>query len=249
MGNEAYRQDALYKRRFSEYITEHHRSWLDFADTLGCDLSLSDLILVDGCDRTSAWACAAWSEKTQSMRLSFAAGVTGIADGSAGLWGRWVSSQSLDMNVGPRPLVPAIDAIDTPSQSPPSDAMLIDDSPPSQVNPSLSPSVLPPRFNQWVFVRGFRMGNRATFFNRKRTRIDLRTGLKTVPTPSHSKMKGLINQQGSQEQRSSSNAGGSSQGGIESRRQPQDEEYSESDESLTDVEEVSYLPLSKSSII
>src|SRR5882724_10589482 len=69
MGDVAYRQNAVDKKRFSEYILRHHRSWLDFAEALGRDVSLSDLILVNGCDKTSEWACAAWSEKTQCVRL------------------------------------------------------------------------------------------------------------------------------------------------------------------------------------
>jgi hypothetical protein len=113
MGDVAFRQDAVEKRRYLEYIKTHYRAWLDFADALGRDLSPSDLILVDGCDKTSEWACAAWSEKAQSVMLSFVAGVPGIAEGGAGLWGRWLTSQSLDKNVGPRPLIPAVSGPDT----------------------------------------------------------------------------------------------------------------------------------------
>lgn len=101
LGDVAYRQDALDKRRFAEYIVRRHRSWLAFANKLGRDLSLTDLILVTGCDRTSEWACAAWSEKTKSARLSFIAGIPGVAQGNLSLWGRWESSHSLDKNVGP----------------------------------------------------------------------------------------------------------------------------------------------------
>lgn len=80
-------------------------------------VSLSDLILVNGCGKTSEWACAAWSEKTQSVRLSFVTGAPGISEGSPGLWRRWVSSQSLDKNVEPRPLLaPAISASGTSPQ-------------------------------------------------------------------------------------------------------------------------------------
>src|ERR1700729_2062421 len=87
MGNVAYREDASNQKQFAEYIIKHYRSWLDFADALGRDLSLSDLILVDGCDKTSEWACAAWSEKTSNMMLNFVAGAPGIVEGSACLWG------------------------------------------------------------------------------------------------------------------------------------------------------------------
>lgn len=113
MRDVAYRQDASNRKDFSLYIIKHHRSWLNFAHASGRDLSLSDLILVDGCDKTSEWACAAWSGKTRSMSLSFVAGVPGIAEGSGCLWGQWYSSESLDKNVGPQPLIPPAAAEDT----------------------------------------------------------------------------------------------------------------------------------------
>jgi hypothetical protein len=184
MGDVAYREDASNQKEFSEYIIKHHRSWLDFAGSLGCDLSLSDLILVDGCDKTSEWACAAWSEKTSSLRLNFVAGAPSIADGNACLWGQWDSSESLDKNVGPQPLIPSIAGQDTTlrltSQS--SEAMSIDDPPPLNPPAPLSPNV-PPLSNQCVFVRGFQIGDRTTWFKRKRTRIDVGSGFKTVHRP------------------------------------------------------------------
>lgn len=239
MGDVAYRKDAVYKRRFSDYITEHHRSWLDFAEALGWDLSLSDLILVDGCDKTSEWACAAWSEKTESMRLSFVAGVPGVADANAGLWGRWVSSQSLDKNVGPQPLVPVISTTDTATPLPSSDAMLTDNSPPL-ATPSLLSSTPPPS-NQCVFVRGFRMGNRSTFLNRKRTRIDVGTGLKIVPKSANSGKQTAKDSttHDSKQQSLSPTSGGSSQ----SSGELQGDEHSGSDEPSTSIEQVSSLSL------
>jgi hypothetical protein len=218
MGDVAHRQDAVDKKRFSDYFIEHHRSWLDFAR--GRDISLSDLILVDGCDKTSEWACAAWSEKTRSVKLNFVAGVPGVADGSAGLWGRWVSSQSLDKNIGPRPPIPSIGVGDTALQSP------------SSVQ-SVSPSTPQPLFNQCVFVRGFQMGDRSTFFKRKRTRIDVGNGFKGVPKPSKpQKAKNdSAAQHGSQQRFPSSTGGGESEHGS------QDVEYFESDdEPLADIE-------------
>ena len=182
MGDVAYREDASNQKEFSEYIIKHHRSWLDFAHSLGRELSPSDLILVDGCDKTSKWACAAWSEKTQSMRLNFVARAPGIAEGSAELWGRWVSSQSLDKNVGPRPLVPAISAPSTSPQLTMSESLSVDEPPSTQ--PTLSQSFMrPPSSNQCVFVRGFQMGERTNWFKRTKIRIDVGNGFVTVRKP------------------------------------------------------------------
>src|ERR1700729_589726 len=214
MRDVAYRQDAADRKRFLEYIVKHHRSWLDFAEALGRDISLSDLIFVDGCDKTSEWACAAWSEKTRSLSLSFAAGAPGISEGSASLWGRWESAESLDKNVGPQPLVPSVAAANTTPQSifQSPGAMAIDEPPPLQTTSHLSPSVPPLPSNQCVFVRGFQMGDRTTWLKRKKTRIDVGSGFKIIPKPLDLKTKGSNNRTSgySSQQHMSSTAGGGS---------------------------------------
>jgi hypothetical protein len=215
MGDVAYREDASNQKEFVEYIMKHHRSWLDFAHVLGRDLSLSDLILVDGCDKTSEWACAAWSEKTSDMELNFVAGVPGIAEGSACLWGRWDSSESLDRNVGPQALIPPLTSeADTIRGSllPLSDTLSNDNISQMQPMPPLSPSV-PPVFNQCVFVRGFQMADRTTWFTRKKARIDVGRGFKTVRKrldPLKKDNNNLANRNGSRQQSSSSDGGQSS---------------------------------------
>jgi hypothetical protein len=253
MGDVAYRKDAVDKKRFSDYIIQHHRSWLDFAEALGRDVSLSDLILVNGCDKTSEWACAAWSEKTQSVRLSFVAGAPGIAEGSAGLWGRWISSQSLDKNVGPRPLAPTISAPDTSPQLALAESISIDEL--SSTQPALSQSSIhPPSSNQSVFVRGFQMGERTNWFKRKKTRIDVGNGFETVRKPFDSKkyiMESSINRSPQQHLPSSQDAGSLSGNvsrvsmdadGFEGRRAPLFGESAASDVEEADVgpDDVSY---------
>jgi len=54
LGTEAVRKDALTTNRYRAYIVKHHTAWLEFARTVkGRDISLEDLILVTGCDKTS----------------------------------------------------------------------------------------------------------------------------------------------------------------------------------------------------
>lgn len=187
MGDVAYRQDALDKGRFAEYIIKHHRSWLTFSNELGRGLSLTDLVFVTGCDRTSDWACAAWSEKTKSARLSFVAGVPGIAQGNVNLWGRWESSQSLDKNIGPFRSF-SENGIRVPVLTSP-EAMSADQSPSSQITSSISPLAPPSSSNQCVFVRGFRMGNWTTWFRRKAL-IDVGDDFTTIRKPLDSKNRG-----------------------------------------------------------
>jgi hypothetical protein len=250
MGDVAYRQDSVDKKRFSDYMIQHHRSWLDFAEALGRDVSLSDLIFVNGCDKTSEWACAAWSEKTQSVSLSFVAGTPGIAEGSAGLWGRWISSQSLDKNVGPRPLAPTIGAAGTSPQLTFSESIPIDE--PSSLQANSSYSVHSPSSNQCVFVRGFQMGERKNWFKRKKTRIDVGNGFVTIRKPFDLKKSGKGSVHLSPQQYSASSQGGGSPPSSgsqvavdvespESELDPSFGEYFSSDEESDNItNEVSY---------
>ena len=158
MGDEAYRQDAVDKRRFSDHFIENHSSWLEFSAALGHDVSLSDLILVSGCDRTSRWACAAWSKVTAPVRLSFVQDAPSVPQNNATLWGRWDTAEFIDQNIGPRP--PFSDTI-TP----------ISASLSQSTSPLPSKTSLPS--TQCVFVRGFRMGDRKTWFERGKSRVDV----------------------------------------------------------------------------
>jgi hypothetical protein len=247
LGDPAYREDAVEQIRYCKYVIEHHRSWLEFAIQLGYDLSLSDLILVYGCDKTSQWACAAWSEQTQSVSLSFVAGVPGIAEGGARVWGEWISQQSLDQNVGPRPLVPSLEggnvAIQRSSHS--SNTTSTDQAPPMGTT-SRTLSTVPPRLsNQCVFVRGYQMGDRSTWFKRKTTRIDVGSGFKIVPKPLDSQRKAGGHR--SQEQGPSTSAGSSQNDtspattrgmDIEYRREDGDESSDSDGGSSTSIDEV-----------
>lgn len=241
MGDVAYRQDVVNRKRFLDYIIANHRSWLDFADVLGHDVALSDLILVTGCDKTSAWACAAWSEKNKSLKATFFAGAPGIVEGNANIWGRWESAESLDRNVGPQPLVP-------PSRvtSQQSDDMLIED-PPSSPSPS----------NQCVFLRGYRMGDRSTWLKRRKIRVDVGTGFMTVRKPLDSKKKDNKDSttRNASQRSLASSCGESSQSGMsrsgsqstETCRGTYDDENFDSDDestsSVADIDEVHNLHL------
>jgi hypothetical protein len=216
LGDPAYRKDAVERIRYCNYIVKHHRSWLEFASQLGYDVSLSDLILVYGCDKTSQWACAAWSEQTQSVSLSFVAGVPGIS-GGARLWGEWISQQSLDQNVGPQPLVPSLEeggnvALYRSSRS--SHTTSTDQVPPITMTPRALSTVPLRLSNQCVFVRGYQIGDRTTWFKRKTARIDVGNGFKIVPKPLDSQgkaTKDVVDRGHRSQGRGSSTSAGSSQ--------------------------------------
>jgi hypothetical protein len=250
LGDPAYREDAVERKQYCKYITENHRSWLEFASQLGYDLSLSDLILVYGCDKTSQWACAAWSEQTQSVSLSFVAGVPGIAGGGARLWGEWISQQSLDQNIGPQPLVPTVEGQGNSFLQ--RNAQLSDTPSINQAASITTALPIPTRLsNQCVFVRGYQMGDRTTWFKRKMTRIDVGSGFKIVPKPLDSQKKMAKDFDGSHrpQQQGPSAPAGSSQGDTSSattramdftyQSEDEDEESSDSDDgNMTNIDEV-----------
>jgi len=212
---------------------------------------LSDLILVTGCDKTSEWACAAWSEKT--LRLSFLAGAPGMAGCSASLWGRWETTESLDKNVGPQPLVPAHSGVDTTPQvtSQLSEGLLTEETTSMPSRSRNSPSART-HFNQCVFVRGFQIADRITWFKRRKIRIDVGSGFMTVRRPLDPKRKenkDLMAQGGSggsQQQLGTSSTNVTSHLGTQSVdsaswHRPHDDGTSDSDDgSLTDAYEVGF---------
>ena len=170
MGDVAYRQDALRKLRFVHYIRDCHRSWLSFAKS-SCEraITLSDLILVTGCDKTSDWACAAFSEKSKSAGIDFMTG-PGIVDGGLSIWGRWSTAHSVDSNVGPRNPIPPSANLPSIESIPPalgSEELSLTRSPSNTMSPSSISSAPPSTSNQCVFLRGYRMCDYATFVWRK----------------------------------------------------------------------------------
>lgn len=54
----ATRQDAIRTKVFETYIRRHCDGWLEFADRLGFDAKLEDILFVTGCDLTTSWAMA-----------------------------------------------------------------------------------------------------------------------------------------------------------------------------------------------
>jgi hypothetical protein len=161
-------------------------------------------------------------------------------EASAGLWGQWLSSQSLDRNVGPRPLIPAIGVSDTTPQltSQPPNTMLITEPAPTPATSHFQPSNPPSPSNQCVFVRGFQISDRKKWFQRRKTRIDVSTGFKVVPRPSASKSnqaKEFTTRDGSQQQLPSPTSSYPQSG---TPHVPQNELPPDSDDkSLADIEE------------
>ena len=73
--------DAVERLRYISYIRENSASWLEFANKRhGRGIRLIDLVLVTGWHKTASWACAAFSQCSHEVTLTFNVGV-GTAQG------------------------------------------------------------------------------------------------------------------------------------------------------------------------
>lgn len=79
--------DVLEDHAYIRYMVENAASWLEFATKKNNrNIRLIDLVLVTGWDKTTSWACVAFSQRSREMNLTFDIGA-GTMQGGA--WGRW----------------------------------------------------------------------------------------------------------------------------------------------------------------
>ena len=93
--------DAKESTRYAKYIVANSASWLEFAnETHHRNLRLIDLVLVTGWHKTESWACAAFSQCSHEISLTFNVGV-GTTQG--GVWGKWSDtiSPGVERHSGP----------------------------------------------------------------------------------------------------------------------------------------------------
>ena len=84
--------DAVQRSRYIRYIQKNSASWLEFANERhDRDIRLIDLVLVTGWHKTASWACAAFSQCSREITLTFNVGV-GTTQG--GIWGKWSDTVS-----------------------------------------------------------------------------------------------------------------------------------------------------------
>lgn len=83
------------------YTIQNYREWLRFTNVRhGRGIKLSDLMVVTGCDRTGAWALAAFSAGGREGGFSFKVD-TPFGGARGGAWGRWSTAGSTRHNCGP----------------------------------------------------------------------------------------------------------------------------------------------------
>ena len=153
MKTSADRREVLNKKVVQDYALAHYKSWHKFALDLGRDVRPEDIRIVTGCDKTSDWACAAWSSSSGSGSIGFNADFP-VVQGQAHIWGRWETSDSVDYHAGPLRL---------PEPEEISSLLGRARSPSTSLVSNLSISGAVPKKNQCVFVRGYIVAERFRF--------------------------------------------------------------------------------------
>lgn len=101
MGDHASQPLVLRNRAFEEYVHENHRSWYDFATSLGHALEPEDLILVFGWMKTSEWALAACTNYGRMHEISFDSQIGSMASAQFGVTLSHDVDMSVDQRCGP----------------------------------------------------------------------------------------------------------------------------------------------------
>jgi hypothetical protein len=90
-----------------DYIRQHVDSWYEFADHLQLDLEDGSIFMVRGCDKTTAWAVAAFSGISRAISFEFHGGYIPLMGVGLSLAGKWANMGSVEHRSGPPP--PPID--------------------------------------------------------------------------------------------------------------------------------------------
>ncbi|TFY72145.1 hypothetical protein EVG20_g860, partial [Dentipellis fragilis] len=153
----AQRVDTTHRGTYKMYMRKHCERWLALAEQIGLSLHMEDLILVTGCDCTTTWAVAAFTSTDFDghVQLSVDFSSAGSVSFASGL--RWMRDENAQCNWGPDP--------DT-SVSTDELANAVMEGGDVSVTPSAGqlPNPINTKYNQCVFVRGFRAKSRGRFF-------------------------------------------------------------------------------------
>ena len=100
--SEACREDTINDRLFKQHMLKNYRQWYAFALTeCHCDIKLSDLILVTGCDLTRQWAMATYFSRNREISAALAAQAAPVAVANFSLSAGWRTTQPMNTRRGP----------------------------------------------------------------------------------------------------------------------------------------------------
>lgn len=147
ISEDATRQDAHLLVNYQEYMLENCSRWLCLSDIQGLGLRMEDIVLVTGCDLTSAWAVAAFTDRGVDASVQLHVGTTaGTVDLGANI--SWRNERNVERHWGPR-------------------RRAAFDNGPTYMNPVQLDAVPSSEQNQCIFIRGYRVKFRSRFLPKK----------------------------------------------------------------------------------
>ncbi|TFY60560.1 hypothetical protein EVG20_g7374 [Dentipellis fragilis] len=154
---DAQRVDTRSRAAYEDYTREHCERWHALTDRLRLGLRLEDHILVTGCDRTTTWAVAAFTSVDFDSRISLSVDFAGVGSASFASSMSWTHDGSAQYNWGPDQRTSVSTAELTRAVTSGGEI-----SSPSAATDQLQKPINT-KFNQCVFVRGFRAKRRSRF--------------------------------------------------------------------------------------
>ncbi|EIM79906.1 uncharacterized protein STEHIDRAFT_172904 [Stereum hirsutum FP-91666 SS1] len=145
ISEDATRQDAHLLVNYETYMLENCSRWLALVEMQGLGLRMEDIVLVTGCDLTSAWAVAAFTDSGVDASVQLHVGATPAGAVDIGTNVSWRNERNVERHWGPRRRMTSGFGAD----------------PFQQVATPSSEQ------NQCIFIRGYRVKFRSRFLPKK----------------------------------------------------------------------------------
>lgn len=102
ISEDATRQDAHLLVNYQTYMLENCSRWLALVEMQGLGLRMEDIVLVTGCDLTSAWAVAAFTDSGVDASVQLHVGATPAGAVDFGTNVSWRNERNVERHWGPR---------------------------------------------------------------------------------------------------------------------------------------------------
>ncbi|TFY55168.1 hypothetical protein EVG20_g9420 [Dentipellis fragilis] len=99
----ALREDTKRRGAYKEYLREHCEQWHTLTEQLKLDLRMEDLVLVTGCDRTTTWAVAAFTNTDFDSQIQLSVELAGVEAASFASSLSWSHDENAQRHWGPDP--------------------------------------------------------------------------------------------------------------------------------------------------
>ncbi|KAA1471739.1 hypothetical protein DENSPDRAFT_133062 [Dentipellis sp. KUC8613] len=152
----AVREDTKRRGAYKEYLREHCERWHALTEQLKLDLRMEDLVLVTGCDRTTTWAVAAFTNTEFDSQIQLSVELAGVEAASFASSLSWSHDENAQRHWGPDPE-------SSVSMNELSGAVTNGEDVSTSSSPGKRLKPINTKYNQCVFVRGFRVKRRGRF--------------------------------------------------------------------------------------